>query len=43
MVDQRHGGPIVIRFNRYAPGHWLEKTLTVDNVMVVREARLSVT
>ncbi len=43
MIDQRHGGPITIGFGRYAPDQRLEEALTVDDVMVVLEGRLSVT
>lgn len=42
VVDQRHGGPITIGFGRYEPNQALTETLTVDDVMVVLEGRLSV-
>lgn len=43
VVDQRHGGPITIGFGRYAPNQNLDEKLTVDDVMLILEGRLSVT
>ncbi|MBH5387835.1 cupin domain-containing protein [Bradyrhizobium diversitatis] len=43
LVDQRHGGPITIGFGRYAPNQNLEETMSVDDVMIVLEGKLSVT
>jgi ethanolamine utilization protein EutQ (cupin superfamily) len=42
LVDERHGGPITVGYGRYAPGQSISETLTVDDVMVVLEGRLSV-
>lgn len=43
LVDQRDGAPITIGYGRYGPDQSLEETMTVDDVMVVIEGRLSVT
>lgn len=43
LVDQRDGAPITIGYGRYGPDQSLEETMTVDDVMVVLEGRLSVT
>jgi ethanolamine utilization protein EutQ (cupin superfamily) len=43
VIDQRHGAPITIGFGRYDPNQSIEETLTVDDVMIVLEGRLSVT
>lgn len=43
IVDQRHGRPITIGFGRYAPNQSLDEKLTVDDVMLILEGRLSVT
>ena len=43
VIDQRHGGPITIGFGRYAPNQSLDEKLTVDDVMLVMEGKLSVT
>ena len=42
VIDQRHGAPITIGFGRYEPHQTLTETLTVDDVMVILEGRLSV-
>ena len=42
VVDQRHGAPITVGFGRYEPHQSLTHTLTVDDVMIVLEGRLSV-
>lgn len=42
VVDQRHGAPVTIGFGRYCKNQTLEETMTVDDVMVVLEGRLSV-
>ena len=42
VVDQRDGSPITVGFGRYGPDQTLEETLSVDDVMVVLEGRLSV-
>ena len=42
VIDQRHGGPITIGFGRYEPDQSIAVTLTVDDVMVILEGRLSV-
>ncbi|MBP0438731.1 ethanolamine utilization protein [Tianweitania sediminis] len=42
VVDQRHGAPVTIGFGRYGKNQTLEETMTVDDVMVVLEGRLSV-
>ena len=42
LIDERHGGPITVGYGRYAPGQSLSETLTVDDVMIVLEGRLSV-
>lgn len=42
LVDQRHGGPITVGYGRYAPEQSIRETLTVDDVMMVLEGRLSV-
>jgi ethanolamine utilization protein EutQ (cupin superfamily) len=42
VIDQRHGGPITIGFGRYEPDQSIDVTLTVDDVMVILEGRLSV-
>ncbi|CAN5879988.1 cupin domain-containing protein [soil metagenome] len=42
VIDQRHGAPITIGFGRYGPNQSIDETLTVDDVMVVLEGRLSV-
>lgn len=42
VVDQRDGAPVSIGFSRYAPDQSLSETITVDDVMVVLEGRLSV-
>ena len=43
LVDQRDGAPITIGYGRYGPDQTLEETMTVDDLMVVLEGRLSVT
>ncbi|MHC4047050.1 AraC family ligand binding domain-containing protein [Bradyrhizobium sp. 23AC] len=42
VIDQRHGGPITIGYGRYAPNQSLDEKLTVDDVMLVLEGKLSV-
>lgn len=42
MIDQRHGGPITIGFGRYEPDQSIDVTLTVADVVVILEGRLSV-
>ena len=42
VIDQRHGGPITIGYGRYGPNQSINETLTVDDVMVVLEGRLTV-
>ena len=42
VIDQRHGGPITIGFGRYGPNESIQETLSVDDVMVILEGRLSV-
>lgn len=42
LIDQRHGAPISIGFGRYEPEQSLTERLSVDDVMVVLEGRLSV-
>jgi ethanolamine utilization protein EutQ (cupin superfamily) len=43
VIDQRHGGPITIGFGRYGPNQNLDEKLSVDDVMLVVEGKLSVT
>lgn len=43
VIDQRHGGPITIGFGRYGPNQTLDERLSVDDVMLVLEGKLSVT
>ena len=43
VIDQRHGGPITIGFGRYGPNQNLDEKLSVDDVMLVLEGKLSVT
>ena len=43
LVDERHGGPITIGYGRYDPGQTLTETMTVDDVMIILEGRLSIT
>ncbi len=42
LVDQRHGSPITIGYGHYGPGQTLEETMSVDDVIVVLEGRLSI-
>ena len=42
MIAGRHGAPITIGFGRYGPDQALHETITVDDVMVVLEGRLTV-
>jgi ethanolamine utilization protein EutQ (cupin superfamily) len=42
VIDQRDGGPITIGFGRYGANQRLEEKITVHDVMVVLEGRLSV-
>lgn len=42
VVDQRHGGPFSVGFNRFGPNESIDERLAVDDVMVVLEGRLSV-
>jgi ethanolamine utilization protein EutQ (cupin superfamily) len=42
VIDQRDGGPITIGYGRWGPGHGLEETMTVDDVMVVLEGRMTI-
>ena len=42
VIDQRHGSPITIGFGLYGPNQGIQETLSVDDVMVVLEGRLSV-
>ncbi len=42
LVDERHGGPVTVGYGRYGPNQTLAETLTVHDVMVVLEGRLSV-
>ena len=43
VIDQRHGGPVTIGFGRYGPNQNLDEKLSVDDVMLVLEGKLSVT
>ncbi|BAL77446.1 cupin domain-containing protein [Bradyrhizobium cosmicum] len=43
VIDQHHGGPITIGFGRYGPNQNLDEKLSVDDVMLVLEGKLSVT
>ncbi|EJN09474.1 ethanolamine utilization protein [Bradyrhizobium sp. YR681] len=43
VIDQRHGGPITIGFGRYGPNQTLDERVSVDDVMLVLEGKLSVT
>jgi ethanolamine utilization protein EutQ (cupin superfamily) len=43
VVDQRDGAPITIGFGRYGPNQSMNEEITVDDVMVVLEGRISVT
>ncbi|WP_441235519.1 cupin domain-containing protein [Bradyrhizobium sp. 930_D9_N1_4] len=43
VIDQRHGGPVTIGYGRYGPNQNLDEKLTVDDVMLVLEGKLSVT
>lgn len=42
LVDQRDGGPITIGYGRYGPGQRLDEEISVHDVMVVLEGRVSV-
>jgi ethanolamine utilization protein EutQ (cupin superfamily) len=42
VLDERHGGPITIGYGRYGPGQSIAETLSVHDVMLVLEGRLSV-
>jgi ethanolamine utilization protein EutQ (cupin superfamily) len=42
VIDQRHGGPVTIGFGRYGPNQKLDEKLSVDDVMLVLEGKLSV-
>lgn len=41
LVDQRQGAPITVGYGRYGPDQSLNETLSVHNVMIVLEGRLS--
>lgn len=43
LVDERHGGAVTVGYGRWGPDVRLEETLTVDDIMIVLEGRLSVT
>jgi Ethanolamine utilisation protein EutQ len=42
VIDQPHGGPITIAFGPYEPDQSIDVTLSIDDVMVILEGRLSV-
>jgi ethanolamine utilization protein EutQ (cupin superfamily) len=42
LVDQRQGAPITVGYGRYGPDQSLDETLSVHDVMIVLEGRLSV-
>lgn len=42
LVDERHGGPITIGYGRYAADQTLQDRVSVHDVMVVLEGRVSV-
>lgn len=42
VVDQRDGAPVTIGFGRWGANQTLVETMTVDDVMVVLEGRISV-
>lgn len=42
LVDQRQGGPITIGYGRWGPDQGIEETITVHDVAIVLEGRLTV-